>query len=136
MASAVDRIVSACEGAGALDRAIEAVVGSIGRLSGKNATSYLEAYQAEMVMRDIPEYRRLSGFPRVATPGVHAEVLEVRDESGSCEEFESWLLEKYGHEDTSPVEAQLHGVGGHPGKGGVRRRSSGSSKIALRGCQR
>jgi hypothetical protein len=99
MASAVDRIVSAREGAGALDRAIEAVVGSIGRFGGKDATSYLGAYRAEMVMRDIPEDRRLSGFPRVATPGVHAEVLELRDGSGSWEEFESRLLEKYGHDD-------------------------------------
>ena len=57
MASAVDRIVSACEGTCALDRAIEAVVGTIGRFNGKDATSYLEAYRAEMVMRDIPEDR-------------------------------------------------------------------------------
>jgi hypothetical protein len=98
--SAVDRIVSAREGAGALDRAIEAIVGSIGRFSGKDATRYLEAYRAEMVMRDIPEDRRLSGFPRVAMPGIHAEVLELRDGSGSWEEFEGRLLEKYGHDDT------------------------------------
>ena len=36
MASVVDRIVSAREGTGALDRAIEAVVGTIGRFSGKD----------------------------------------------------------------------------------------------------
>ena len=35
MASAVDRIVSAREGTGSLDKAIEAVVGTIGRFSGK-----------------------------------------------------------------------------------------------------
>ena len=57
MASAVDRIVSVREGTSALDRAIEAVVGAIGRFSGKDTTSYLEAYRAEMVMRDIPEER-------------------------------------------------------------------------------
>jgi hypothetical protein len=96
---AVDRIVSGREGAGALDRAIEAIVGSIGRFDGKIATSYLDAYRAKMVMRDIPEDRRLSGFPRVATPGVQVEVLEVRDESGSWEEFESRLLERYRHDD-------------------------------------
>ena len=55
MASAVDRIMSACEGTGALDRAIEAIVGTIGRFSGKDATSYLASYRAEMLMRDIPE---------------------------------------------------------------------------------
>jgi muramoyltetrapeptide carboxypeptidase LdcA involved in peptidoglycan recycling len=76
MASAVDRMVSAREEAGALDRAIKAVVGTIGRFSEKDATRYLQAYRAEMVMRDIPEDRRLSGFLRVATPGIHAEVLE------------------------------------------------------------
>jgi hypothetical protein len=99
MASAVDRIVSGGEGAGALDRAIEAVVGTIGRFSGKNATSYLEAYRAEMVMRDIPEDRRLSGFPQVAKPGIHAELIEVREECGTWEEFEGRLLKKYGHDD-------------------------------------
>ena len=55
MAVAVDRLVSAREGMGALDRAIEAIVGTIGRFGGKNATSYLEAYRAEMIMRDIPK---------------------------------------------------------------------------------
>jgi hypothetical protein len=99
MASAVDRIVRAREGASALDRAIEAVVGTIGRFRGKNATSYLEAYRAEMVMRNIPEDRRLAGFPRVAMPSIHTEVLGVRDESRTWEEFEGSLLEKYGHDD-------------------------------------
>ena len=41
MAVAVDRLVSAREGASALDRAIEATVGKIGRFGGKDATSYL-----------------------------------------------------------------------------------------------
>ena len=81
MASTVDRIVTAREGTSALDRAIEAIVGTIGRFGGKDTTSYLEAYRAEMVMRDIPEDRQLTGFPRVAMSGIHAEVLEVRAES-------------------------------------------------------
>ena len=57
MVSAVDRIVSAREGTSALDRAIEAIIDTIGRFGGKDATSYLEAYRAEMVMRDILEDR-------------------------------------------------------------------------------
>ena len=61
LASAVDRIVSALEGKGALDRAIEAIVDTIGRFDGKDVTSYLEAYRAEMVMRDISEDRRVAG---------------------------------------------------------------------------
>ena len=56
MALAVDQIVSVREGSSTLDRAIE-VVGTIGRFSGKDTTSYLEAYRVEMVMRDIPEER-------------------------------------------------------------------------------
>jgi hypothetical protein len=99
MASAVDRIVSARGGAGAFDRAIEAVIGTTGRFGGKNTTSYLEAYRAKMVMRDIPEDRRLAGFPRLAMPSIYAEVLEVRNGSRTWEEFEGALLEKYGHDD-------------------------------------
>ena len=53
MAIAIDWLVSARYGMGALDRAIESIVGTIGRFGGKNATSYLEAYRAEMIMRDI-----------------------------------------------------------------------------------
>ena len=52
-----------------------------------------------MLMRDIPEERRLAGFPRVAMPSIHAEVLEVRAESRTWEEFEGRLLEKYGLDD-------------------------------------
>ena len=55
LASAIDRIVSARTGTGALNRAIKAIVGTIGRFDGKDATSYVEAFRAEMVMRDIPE---------------------------------------------------------------------------------
>ena len=99
MASAVDRIASMREGTGALDGAIEAVVGTIGRFSEKDATSYLASYRAEMLMRDIPEEKRLAGFPRVAMPGIHAEVLEVRAENRTWEEFEGRLLEKYGLDD-------------------------------------
>ena len=40
---------------GTLDRDIEAIVGLIGQFSGKDMTKYLEAYKAEMIMRDIPD---------------------------------------------------------------------------------
>ena len=99
MVSAVDRTVSAREGTCALDKAIEAIVGTIGRIGGKYARSYLEVYRAEMEMRDIPEDRRLVGFPQVAVSGIHAEVLEVRARSRTWEEFEGRLLEKYGLDD-------------------------------------
>ena len=71
MAVAVDRLVST------LDRAIEGTVGKIGRFGGKDATSYLEAYKSEMQMRDIPEDRRLAGFPWVVTPHIHTEMVEI-----------------------------------------------------------
>ena len=100
MAVAVDRLVNAREGTGALDRAIESIVGTIGRFGGKDATSYLEAYRAEMIMRDIPTDRRLSGFPRVVTPSIHAEVLEVLAGCQTWEEFELRLLERYGLDDS------------------------------------
>ena len=96
MASAVDRIVSAREGTSALDRAIKAIVVTIGHFGGKDATSYLKACRAEMVMRDIPEDRLLAGFPWVAMSGIHA---EVRAESRTQEEFEGRLLEKYRNDD-------------------------------------
>ena len=48
MTSAVDQIVNARKGTGALDRAIEAVVGTIGRFSGKDATKYLALLRIEL----------------------------------------------------------------------------------------
>ena len=106
IAIAVNRLVSAREGASTLDRAIESIVGTMGRFGGKNATSYLEAYRAEMVMRDIPEDKRLAGFPRVATPGIHAELLEVQAGCRTWEEFEGRLLEKYGLDDALRLSKQ------------------------------
>ena len=70
-----------------------------------------------MVMRDIPEDRRLAGFPRVATPGIHAEVLEVQAECRTWGEFEARLLEKYGLDDAlSVIKTRLYGMGGNPRK--------------------
>ena len=63
MTVSVDRLVNVLENAGGLDRAIETIVGTSNRLNGKDVTSFLEAYKAEMLMRDIPEDMRLSGFP-------------------------------------------------------------------------
>ena len=78
IAVAVDRIVNSWEGTSTLDRAIEATVGMIGRFNGKDVTNYLQAYRAEMKMRDILEDRRLSGFRWVVTPSIHVEVLKVQ----------------------------------------------------------
>ena len=68
MVVVVDLLVSAHEGTSALDGAIEATIDKITRFNGKDATSYLEVYRVEMQMRNIPEDRRLTAFPRVVTP--------------------------------------------------------------------
>ena len=60
MAIAIDLLVSAREGKGALDRGIETIVSMIGWFGGKNVKCYLEAYRAKMIMRDIPENGQLS----------------------------------------------------------------------------
>ena len=95
MAVAVDRLVSACEGASALDRAIEATVDKISRFSGKDATSYLEAYKSEMEMRNIPEDRQLIGFPRVVTPHIHTEMVEIQTGCRDWGDFAEEFLKRY-----------------------------------------
>ena len=72
-----NRRVNVRESTGGLDKAIETTVSTTGRFNEMDVLSYLEAYKAEMLMRDIPEDRRLSQFPGVVTPSIHAEVLEV-----------------------------------------------------------
>ena len=101
MVVAVDRLVSAHEGASALDRAIEATVGKIGRFGGKDATSYLEAYKSEMHMRDIPEDRQLVGFPRVVTLHIHTEMVEIQASCRDWAEFVEEVLEKYNYDNSS-----------------------------------
>ena len=95
MAVAVDHLVSACEGTSALDRAIETTVYKIGQFSGKDATSYLETYKSEMQMRNIPEDTRLTGFPRVVTPSIHTEVIEVQAGCRNWADFAERILERY-----------------------------------------
>ena len=68
-----------------------------------NVTSYTKAYRAEMMMRDIPEDRRLAGFPRVATPSIHAEVLEIQAPCCDWEGLEGRLLEGYSLDDSLRV---------------------------------
>ena len=63
MAVDVDCLVNACESISGLDKAVETVVGMIGRFNGKDVTNYLEAFKAEMLMRDVPDDRQLSAFP-------------------------------------------------------------------------
>ena len=63
-------------------------------------TSNLESYRFEMIMRDIPVDRRLSGFSRVVSPSIHAEVLEVQASCQKWEEFEGRLLERYKFDDS------------------------------------
>ena len=96
----VDRLVNAREGTSALDRAIKAIIDKIGRFNGKDATSYLEAYKAEMLMRNIPEDRRLFGFPRVVTPIIHEEVLEVQADCHNWAGFEGRLREWYNFDES------------------------------------
>ena len=97
---AVDHLVSAREGMSALDKAIEATVDKIGRLSAKDATSYLEAYKSEMQMRDILEDRRLIGFPRVVTPSIHMEMIEIQAGCRNFVDFAVQVLEKYSYDDS------------------------------------
>ena len=89
----VNRIVNAREGTSTLDRAIPKIVGMIGRFNGKDVTSYLEAYRAKMIMRDIPEDKWLSGFPRVVTPSIYIEV-EVQAHCRNWSEFKGQLLKR------------------------------------------
>ena len=94
MAVPVDSLVSPREGATALDRAIEATIGKIGRFGGKDTTSYLEAYKSEMQVRNIPEDRRLAGFPRVITPHIHTEMVEIQAGCHDWAEFAEEVLER------------------------------------------
>ena len=100
MAVAVDHLVSACEGTSALDRAIEATINKIGRFSGDDTTSYMEAYKSEMQMRNIPEDTRLTGFPRVVTPSIHTEVIEVQAGCRNWADFAERILERYNFDDS------------------------------------
>ena len=96
----VYNLVNAREGMRALDRAIEATVDKIGRFNGKDTTSYLEDYMAEMQMRNIPENRWLTGIPHVITPSIHAQVLEVQADCRSWANFEGQLHERYNFDDS------------------------------------
>ena len=100
MAVAVDCILYVREGTSTLHRAIEATLGMIGRSNGKDLTSYLEAYRSEMMMRDICEDRRLSGFPWVVTPSIHTEVFDVQARCQNWLDFEAHILERYNFDES------------------------------------
>ena len=100
MVVVVDRLVNARESTSGLDRVVETIVGMTGRFNRKNIMNYLEAFKAEMLMRDVPDDRQLSAFPRVVIPSTHTEVLEMQADSRSWQEFEERLLKRYGFDDS------------------------------------
>ena len=87
MAAAMDRMLQERDNTAGLDRAIETIVGTMGRFDGKDVSRYLEGYRAEMLMRDVTAAKRLNSFARVVTPSLYGEILEMIPESGFWEEF-------------------------------------------------
>ena len=75
------------------------MVNTIGGFNDNDNTNYLEAYKAEMLMRDVPKNRRLSVFHRVVTPSIHAKVLKVQADCRNWQDFEGQLLKRYGLDD-------------------------------------
>ena len=73
----MEKIMQERENTTSLDQAIETVVGTTSRFNGKDVFCYLETYKAEVLMRDIPEVKQLSGFARLVTPSLHGEILEM-----------------------------------------------------------
>ena len=59
----------------------------------------MEAFKTEMLMRDIPDHRRLSGFAQVVMLSIHAEVHEIQDDCRNWSEFEDRLLKRYDFDD-------------------------------------
>ena len=66
---------------GFLDRAIKTIIAESRRFNGKDVSRYFEAYKAEMLKRDIPEARQLTGFDRVVMLRIHAETLELQEDN-------------------------------------------------------
>ena len=98
MAVSIDHLLSARESA--LDTAIDATVDKIGRFSGKDATSYLEAYRSEMQMRNILEDSLMNGFPWVLLLSIHTKMIEIQ--AGYCDwaDFAKRVLEWYSYDDS------------------------------------
>ena len=62
MTVAIGHLSNARESSVGLDRAIKNIVGPAGQFNGRDVTNYLEAFKAEMLMRNILDESRLSGF--------------------------------------------------------------------------
>ena len=77
----------------AAQRAVECVVG---RFSGDDVPSYMQAYNEEMSARDVDEALRLEFFCRIMVPRIQAEVKELGEALISWEAFEEALWQKYG----------------------------------------
>ena len=55
----------------------------------------MEAYRGKMQMRNIPEDRQWTGYPRIMTRGINAEVLEVQAGCRDWVDFGERILEWY-----------------------------------------
>ena len=66
-----------------VDRALETIIGTTGRFNEfqKYVSCYLEAFEAEMLMRGILEVRKLIGLSKLVVLSLHLEILELQAES-------------------------------------------------------
>ena len=80
----------------AAQRAVECVVERVGRFSGDDVPSYMQAYNEEMSARDVDGALRLEFFCRITAPRIQAEVKELGEALVSWEAFEEVLWRKYG----------------------------------------
>ena len=76
------------------------VIGTFGEFIRKDVSHYLEAYKAKMLMRDILEARRLTGFARVVMLSIHTDILMLQADNHNLKEFEGRLLGRYGLNDS------------------------------------
>ena len=80
----------------ATQQAIECVVERVIRFNGDKVPFYMEAYIAEMGVRNVNDALRLKFFYRIAAPRIHVEVKELGEAHSSWETFEEALWRAYG----------------------------------------
>ena len=74
------------------------------QFNSKDVSQYLEAYKAEMLMRDILEAKQLSGYTWVVVVlSLQEKILQKQGESCNWEEIKRVLLEQYDFDDFMKV---------------------------------
>ena len=103
----ITELMAALNSSSGLEKAVENIVEKAVRFNGRNATWFLHAYKAEMLLQGIPDTLKLSTFNRLCTSTLQTQIAGLQVTNDTQSEFKEGLLNAFSLDDLSRVTRRV-----------------------------